>query len=62
MIYFVFWYLVFVLAMTSLFELYKCVSAKATNGEKVGLLIGTIFRQGVTAIFLYAVYPVLQFV
>ena len=60
MIYFLFWYLVFVLVITSFIELYKCVSAKATNGEKVGLLIGTIFRQGVTAIFLYVVYPVLQ--
>ena len=60
MIYFLFWYLVFVLVITSFIELYKCVSEKATNGEKVGLLIGTIFRQGVTAIFLYVVYPVLQ--
>lgn len=62
MIYFVFWYLVFVIVTTLILELYKCVSAKATNGEKVGLLIGTIFRQGLTAIFLYAIYPVLQFV
>lgn len=62
MIYFVFWYLVFVLVTTLIFELYGCVSAKETNGGKVSLLVGTIFRQGVTAIFLYVVYPVLQFV
>ena len=63
MIYFVFWYLVVVQVCSSFVALYQIVSAKEkTNSDKVGLLIGTIFRVGVTAIFLYAVYPVLQFV
>lgn len=63
MIYFVFWYLVFVQVCSSFVALYQIVSAKEkTNADKVGLLIGTIFRVGVTAIFLYVVYPVLQFV
>ena len=63
MIYFVFWYLVLVQVCSSFVSLYQIVSAKEkTNSGKVGLLIGTIFRIGVTAIFLYAVYPVLLFV
>ena len=63
MIYVVFWYLVFVQVCSSLVALYQIVSTQGkTNGQKVGTLIGTIFRVGVTVIFLYAVYPVLQFV
>lgn len=63
MIYFVFWYLVFVQVCSSFVALYQIVSTEGkTNSQKVGRLIGTIFRVGVTAIFLYTVYPVLQFV
>ena len=62
MIYVVFWYLLLVSVLSTVYQFYKIVVAKATNGEKVGALIGVTFKFTVFMYFFYAVYPLLSLV
>lgn len=60
MIYVVFWYLLLVIVLSTVYNFYKTVVTKATNGEKVGALIGGTFKFTVFMYFFYAVYPLLS--
>lgn len=62
MIYVVFWYLLFVSILSTVYHFYKTVVDKATNGEKVGALVGVTFKFTVFMYFFYAVYPLLSLV
>lgn len=62
MIYIVFWYLLLVSVLSMVYQFYKTVVAKATNGEKVGALIGVTFKFTVFMYFFYTVYPLLSLV
>lgn len=62
MIYVVFWYLLLVVVFSTVYNFYKTVVAKATNGEKVGALIGGTFKFTVFMYFFYTVYPLLSLV
>ena len=62
MIYVVFWYLLLVIVLSTVYQFYKIVVAKATNGEKVGALFGGTFKFTVFMYFFYAVYPLLSLV
>jgi hypothetical protein len=62
MIYVVFWYLLLVSVFSTVYHFYKTVVAKATNGEKVGALIGVTFKFTVFMYFFYTVYPLLSLV
>lgn len=60
MIYVVFWYLFLVSVLSTVYNFYKTVVAKATNGEKVGVLVGVTFKFTVFMYFFYTVYPLLS--
>ena len=62
MIYVVFWYLLLVVVLSTVYRFYEIVVAKATNGEKVGALIGVTFKFTVFMYFFYIVYPLLSLV
>ena len=62
MIYVVFWYLLLVIVLSTVYRFYEIVVAKATNGEKVGMLIGVTFKFTVFMYFFYIVYPLLSLV
>lgn len=62
MIYVVFWYLLSVSVLSTVYRFYEIVVAKATNVEKVGTLIGGTFKFTVFMYFFYAVYPLLSLV
>lgn len=62
MIYVVFWYLLLVSVLSTVYNFYKTVITKATNGEKVGALVGVTFKFIVFMYFFYTVYPLLSMV
>ena len=62
MIYVVFWYLVTVMVLSSIYHFYKLTTMKADKASKLGLIIGTNFRVVVFLYFLYAVYPLLSLI
>ena len=62
MIYVVFWYLLLVSVLSTVYHFYKTVVAKVTNGEKVGALIGGTFKFTVFMYFFYTIYPLLSMV
>ena len=62
MIYVVFWYLLLVSVLSTVYNFYKTVVAKVTNGEKVGALVGVTFKFTVFMYFFYTVYPLLSLV
>mgnify|MGYP003460561562 CR=1 FL=1 len=62
MIYVVFWYLVSVTVLSTIYQFYNLTTMKADNGSKLGLIIGTNFRFVVFLYFLYAVYPLLSLI
>ena len=62
MIYVVFWYLVVVTVLSTLFQFYKVISVDATNARKFGALIGTNIKFAVFLYFLYTVYPLLSLI
>ena len=62
MIYVVFWYLVTVMVLSSIYHFYKLTTMKADKASKLGLIIGTNFRVVVFLYFLYTVYPLLSLI
>ena len=62
MIYVVFWYLVTVMVLSSIYHFYKLTTMKADKASKFGLIIGTNFRFVVFLYFLYTVYPLLSLI
>ena len=62
MIYVVFWYLFLVSVLSTWYRFCEIVVTKATNGEKVGALIGGTFKFTVFMYFFYVVYPLLSLV
>lgn len=62
MIYFVFWYLVSVTVLSTIYQFYKLPTMKTDKASKLGLIIGTNFRFVVFLYFLYTVYPLLSLV
>lgn len=62
MIYVVFWYLVSVTALSTIYQFYKLTTMKTDKASKLGLIIGTNFRFVVFLYFLYTVYPLLSLI
>ena len=62
MIYVVFWYLVSVMVLSTIYQFYKLTTMKADKVSKLGLIIGTNFRVVVFLYFLYVVYPLLSLI
>ena len=62
MIYVVFWYLVSVTVLSTIYLFYNLTTMKADKASKLGLIIGTNFRFVVFLYFLYTVYPLLSLI
>ena len=62
MIYVVYWYLVSVTVLSTLYQFYNLTTMKADNASKLGLIIGNNFRFVVFLYFLYTVYPLLSLI
>lgn len=62
MIYVVYWYLVSVMVLSTIYHFYNLTTMKADNASKLGLIIGTNFRFVVFLYFLYTVYPLLNLI
>ena len=62
MIYVVFWYLVIVTVLSTIYQFYNLTTMKADKGSKFGLIIGTNFRFVVFLYFLYTVHPLLSLI
>ena len=62
MIYVVFWYLVVVTVLSTIYQFYKLNAVKLDNASKFGLIIGTNFKFVVFLYFLYTVYPLLSLI
>ena len=62
MIYVVFWYLVVVTILSTIYQFYKLNTVKLDNASKFGVMIGTNFRFVVFLYFLYTVYPLLSLI
>ena len=62
MIYVVFWYLVSVTVLSTIYQFYNLTTMKTDKASKLGLIIGTNFRFVVFLYFLYTVYPLLSLI
>lgn len=62
MIYVVFWYLVSVTVLSTIYQFYKLTTMKTDRASKLGLIIGTNFKFVVLLYFLYTVYPLLSLI
>jgi len=62
MIYFVFWYLVSVTVLSTIYQFYRLTTLNTEKASKLGLIIGTNFRFVVFLYFLYTVYPLLSLI
>lgn len=62
MIYVVFWYLVSVMVLSTIYQFYKLTTMQTDKASKLGLIIGTNFRFVVFLYFLYTVYPLLSLI
>ena len=62
MIYVVFWYLVSVTVLSTIYQFYNLTTMRADKTSKFGLIIGNNFRFVVFLYFLYTVYPLLSLV
>lgn len=62
MIYVVFWYLVSVTVLSTIYHFYNLTTMKADKASKFGLIVGTNFRFVVFLYFLYTVYPLLSLI
>ena len=62
MIYVVFGYLFSVIVLSTVYRFYETVVAKATNADKVGVLVGVTFKFTVFMYFFYTVYPLLSLI
>ncbi len=62
MIYVVFWYLVSVVVLSTIYQFYNLTILKADKASKLGSIIGTNFKFVVFLYFLYTVYPLLSLI
>ena len=62
MIYVVFWYLVSVTVLSTIYQFYNLTTMKTDKASKLGLIIGNNFRFVVFLYFLYTVYPLLSLI
>ena len=62
MIYVVFWYLVSVTVLSTIYQFYKFTTMNTDKASKFGAIIGTNFRFVVFLYFLYTVYPLLSLI
>ena len=62
MIYVVFWYLVSVTVLSTIYQFYKLSTMNTDKASKLGLIIGNNFRFVVFLYFLYTVYPLLSLI
>ena len=62
MIYVVFWYLVSVTVLSTIYQFYNLTTMKVGKASKLGSIIGTNFRFVVFLYFLYTVYPLLSLI
>lgn len=62
MIYVVFWYLVSVTVLSTIYQFYNLTTMKADKAYKFGLIIGNNFWFVVFLYFLYTVYPLLSLI
>ncbi len=62
MIYVVFWYLVSVTVLSTIYQFYNLTTMNADKASKFGLIIGNNFRFVVFLYFLYTVYPLLSLI
>ena len=62
MIYVVFWYLVSVTVLSTIYQFYKLSTMNADKAAKFGAGIGTSFKFVVFLYFFYIVYPLLSLI
>ncbi len=62
MIYVVFWYLVSVTVLSTIYQFYKLSTMNVSKAAKFGAGVGTNFRFVVFLYFLYTVYPLLSLI
>ena len=62
MIYVVFWYLLVVTVLSTIYQSYKLTTMNTDKASKLGSIIGANFRFVVFLYFLYAVYPLLSLI
>ena len=62
MIYVVFWYLVSVTVLSTIYQFYNLTTMKADKASKFSVIIGTNFRFVVFIYFFYTVYPLLSLI
>lgn len=62
MIYVVFWYLVVVTILSTIYQFYKLFTMNADKAAKFGEGIGTSFKFIVLLHFFYIVYPLLSLI
>lgn len=62
MIYVVFWYLVVVTVLSTIYQFYKLTTMNADKASKLGSIIGTNFKFVVFLYFLYTVHPLLSLI
>ena len=62
MIYVVFWYLVSVTVLSTIYQFYKLSTMNTSKASKLDLIIGNNFRVVVLLYFLYTVYPLLSLI
>lgn len=62
MIYVVFWYLLVVTVLSTIYQFYKLSTMNADKAAKFGAGVGTSFRFVVFLYFLYTVYPLLSLI
>ena len=62
MIYVVFWYLVSVMVLSTIYKFYELTTMNVDRASKFGFIIGTNFRLVVFLYFFYSVYPLLSLI
>lgn len=62
MIYYLYWFVVFLVAVGTIGSLNKYALFKKTTAQSVGYIVGTLLREGTFIWFLVLVYPVLKFI
>ena len=62
MIYFLYWFVVLLVAVGTIGSLTKYALVNKTPAQAVGYIVGTLLREGTFIWFLVLVYPVLKFI
>jgi len=62
MIYVVFWYLVSVTVLSTIYQFYNLTTMKVDKASNLGSIIGINFKFVVFLYFLYTVYPLLSLI